>query len=205
VTPGRAHLTGNDTLRSGHQVMMQAFEQAGITSASTDARFLLLGILKLDTAALIRDGDRLVGSKLQELNEAVHRRLRHEPVSRILGSREFYGRSFLVTPDVLDPRSDTECLIDLVLDILRIENRLSEPLSIADVGVGSGAIIATLLAELNNARGIATDVSAPALEVARINAAALGVLGRLKFIETRGLDDVNDQCDRLKPALHSHD
>lgn len=192
---GRQQVTSDDTLRSGYRVMTQAFEQAGITSASTDARFLLLGILKLDAGALIRDGDRRVGSQHQELNDAVERRLRHEPVSRILGTREFYGRSFKVTPDVLDPRPDTECLVDLVLDILRSENRLSEPLTIADIGVGSGAIIVTLLAELDNARGIATDVSASALEVARTNAAALGVLGRLKLIETRGLDGIDDQIN----------
>ena len=188
-------LHSSDSVRHALTVMTAAFEAARIENAATDARFLVQGILKLDATALIRDPDQMIGERAQALQAAAERRLRFEPVSRILGTKQFYGRPFVVTPDVLDPRPDTECLVDLVLDILRAEDRLSDALTIADIGTGSGAIIVTLLAELPKARGIATDVSAAALKVAGENAAALGVLDRLTLVETSVLTGVNDQID----------
>ena len=102
--------------------------------------------------------------------------------------REFYGRNFVITPDVLDPRADTETVIDLALDIIKSKGWAKKALSIADIGTGSGILIATLLAELPNARGIATDVSPAALAIARQNAERLGVAERVTFVATRGLE-----------------
>lgn len=172
-------------------LMSEAFKEAGIQSAAADARFLVQGIMQIDAAELLRDHEHQIGSKSQALTDALQRRLKLEPVSRILGTRKFYGRPFAVTPDVLDPRPDTECLIDLALDIIRSDVELQYRLKIADIGTGSGAIIVTLLAELPYARGIATDISPPAIEVARHNAARLGVNDRLTLISTRGLSGVN--------------
>ena len=186
-------LHSSDSLRHALTVMATAFEAAGLNSASLDARFLLHGILNCDAAALMRDPLQPIGENALALTAAARRRLRHEPVARILGRREFYGRPFLVTPDVLDPRADTECVVDLALEIVRAEFAPEGPVTIADIGVGSGAIIVTMLAELPNARGVATDVSAKALAVARENAAELGVMDRLTLIETRGLCGVKDQ------------
>jgi release factor glutamine methyltransferase len=193
----RAHLplTSGDSVRHALSIMTRAFEAAGVSSAAMDARFLLQGILRRDAAELIRDPDETIGDKYRALAEAVERRLQHEPVSRILGVRQFYGRPFRLTPDVLDPRPDTECLIDLVLDILKVEKRLTAPLTIADIGTGSGAIIATLLSELPLAHGIATDISPRALAAAKENATALGVLDRLKLVETRGLQGIRNRID----------
>jgi release factor glutamine methyltransferase len=160
-----------------------------------DARFLLQGLLKCDPADLIRDPGAAIGDHYRALLDAVDRRVRREPVSRILGVREFYGRAFHVTPNVLDPRSDTECLVELVLDIVKSGNRLTAPLTIADIGTGSGAIIITLLAEIPFAHGIATDISPEALAVAKDNAAALGVLDRLTLVETRGLQGIRNRID----------
>ena len=100
----------------------------------------------------------------------IERRCRFEPVSRILGTREFYGRSFRVTPDVLDPRADTETLIGAALGLAKGKG----PLRILDLGTGSGAIAVTLLAELPEATAVASDLSAAALAVAKGNAEALG-------------------------------
>jgi release factor glutamine methyltransferase len=183
-------IDSRQTLRHALNAMTDTFKDAGLASASADARFLLQGVLQLDAAEVFRDPERPVGDKAQILTDALQRRLRHEPVSRILGTREFYGRQFTVTPSVLDPRPDTECLVDLVLDIVRSEKELSGALTIADIGTGSGAIIATLLAELPYAQGIATDVSPEALDVARTNAARLGVLDRLTLVATSGLTGV---------------
>lgn len=184
-----------DTLSDVTRRIALAFDAAGIVDAGIDARFLVQGVLDLDAVALLRDGATPVGARADDLTRAVARRLAHEPVARILGRRDFYGRTFRVTPAVLDPRPDTETLVDLVLDIVRADRRLSRAVTIADIGVGSGAIIATLLAELPHARGIGTDVSAAALAVARQNGDALGVGARLDLIETDCLSGISAAID----------
>jgi release factor glutamine methyltransferase len=100
-----------------------------------------------------------------------------------------------VTPSVLDPRPDTEAVVELALDVVRSRGLSEEPLSIADIGTGSGVLIVTLLAELPNARGIATDISPAALDVARRNAEALGVADRVRFVATTGLDGISEPLD----------
>lgn len=189
-------LEAGQTLRSALLQMSASFAAAGLPTPREDAKFILQGLLECDGATLIRDANVPVGAAVAALNEAVRRRLSREPVSRILGWREFYGRRFVVTPDVLDPRSDTETIIDLSLEVLAARRASNEGLTIVDVGTGSGAIIITLLAELPNVRGIATDISEAALDVARRNAVALGVADRLTLVRTSGLDRVtiNESC-----------
>lgn len=168
--------------------MTRAFAAQGIESAPRDARVLLQGLLGIDGAALLTKPEQFLGDAAERIGDAVRRRLAHEPVSRILGVREFYGRDFVVTPEVLDPRPDTETIVDLALEIVRSNGLDAEALHIADIGTGSGILIATLLAELPNARGVATDVSAAALAVAQRNAARFGVAERASFVATHGLD-----------------
>jgi release factor glutamine methyltransferase len=102
--------------------------------------------------------------------------------------REFYGREFIVTPDVLDPRPDTETVVELALEIVETKGLGDTALQVADIGTGSGILITTLLAELPKARGVATDISAAALAIARLNAGRLGVAERADFVATHGLD-----------------
>ncbi|AGK60014.1 N5-glutamine S-adenosyl-L-methionine-dependent methyltransferase [Hyphomicrobium denitrificans 1NES1] len=168
--------------------MTRAFAAQGIESAPRDARILLQGLLGVDGTALLTRPEQRLGDAAARIGDAVRRRLAREPVSRILGVREFYGREFLVTPDVLDPRPDTETVVDLALEIVRSNGLQSETIHIADIGTGSGILIATLLAELPNARGVATDISAAALAVAQRNADRLGVAGRASFVATHRLD-----------------
>ena len=120
------------------------------------------------------------------------------------GQREFYGRNFVITPDVLDPRPDTETVIDLALDIIKSKGLAEKALSIADIGTGSGILIATLLAELPNARGIATDVSPAALAVARQNAERLGVAERVDFRRDTRSRRMRGALgfDRFEPTLY---
>lgn len=188
-------LLATDTVRDAQTAVAAALSSAGIEGAQADARFLVQGILGLTAGALLRDPDFALGEKAQALDDAVRRRLAHEPVSRILGARDFYGRTFKVTPDVLDPRADTETLVDLVLDTLRAQGRLHDALTIADIGVGSGAILLTLLAELPAAQGVGIDVSPSALAVTQANAERLGVFDRLRLIATRGLNGVQEALD----------
>ncbi len=133
--------------------------------------------------ALLLDPKRAVSREQAALIASYRRRrLAREPVSRIVGSREFWGRDFLIGPDVLDPRPETETLIETALDVLRQQGRLAEPVSLLDLGTGSGCILLTLLAELPQAWGIGVDRSLGAIEIARENARKLGVDGRSAFV-----------------------
>jgi release factor glutamine methyltransferase len=114
---------------------------------------------------------------------AIRRRLRHEPVAYILGEREFYGRGFRVTPDVLIPRPETELVIDEALALLPVEQPGGRATHrAADVGTGSGCIAITLALERPDVRVAASDTSASALAVAAANASALDVGDRVRFV-----------------------
>ena len=132
----------------------------------------------------------LAGDALR-FRELIARREAHEPISRIMGEREFYGRVFQVTPAVLDPRPDTETLIDAALGFMGSDAR------VLDLGTGSGAIIVTLLAEKPEATGLATDLSPAALAVARINAERLGVAPRLRLAEGCWFAPVSGKFDLI--------
>lgn len=186
----------DQSIADASAVLARLFGEAGLETPQRDARILLQGVLGIDGAALLSGSHQPLGADAAAgLDTAARRRLAHEPVSRILGRRAFYGRDFIVTPDVLDPRADTEAVIELALDIVRSDGLSEQALSIADIGTGSGILIVTLLAELRNARGIATDVSPEALAVARRNADALGVGDRVRFIATSGLDGCGGDFD----------
>jgi release factor glutamine methyltransferase len=191
------HFRPHQSIADALAVMTRLFAEAGVEAASRDARFLLQGILGLDGAQLLSGSTRPIGEAAVRVSDAVRRRLAHEPVSRILGKRAFYGREFIVTPEVLDPRPDTEAVVDLALDVVKSSELSGCALSIADIGTGSGILIATMLAELPNARGVATDISPAALEVARLNAERLGVADRISFVATSGLDGCSVPVDLL--------
>jgi release factor glutamine methyltransferase len=177
--------------------MTRAFAEAGLDSAPRDARALLQGLLGIDGTALLTKPEQRLGNVAERIDDAVRRRLAREPVSRILGVRAFYGREFIVTPDVLDPRPDTETVVELTLEIIKSAGLDDKALRIADIGTGSGILIVTLLAELPRASGVATDVSAAALDVAKRNAERLGVASRATFVATRGLDGCGGPFDLI--------
>lgn len=106
-------------------------------------------------------------------NDALERRLKHEPLAYIFGHREFYGREFKVTPDVLVPRPDTEIMIDLLTGLMDSTDSSGEPLTLIDVGTGSGAIAITAKLEFPYLDVIASDISPAALKVASNNAKRL--------------------------------
>jgi len=152
-------------------------EQQGIETAALDARLLLQRAAGLTHADLIANPDRsLAKPAIQTLQHMLERRHKHEPVSRILGEREFYGRRFAIDESVLDPRPETETLVEAALAALPSQGR------ILDLGTGSGAIITTLLAERQDTTGVAADRSAQTLSIARRNAERHGVLDRLELI-----------------------
>lgn len=108
----------------------------------------------------------------------IERRLGHEPLAYITGVQEFYGRNFAVSSDVLIPRGDSETMIEAALEFAPKARR------VLDLGTGSGALLITALLEIEGATGIGIDASAGALEVARANAQALGLIGaQARFLE----------------------
>jgi len=169
-----------------------ALTRSGIESAGGDVRRLIAATLDAPAAAILSEpGRTLTDAQLKTLGDYVARRASREPVSRILGWRDFYGRSFTISPATLDPRPESETLIAAALEIVRDEGGERSPLRILDVGTGSGCLLVTLLCELRNARGTGTDISAEALTVASGNAARLGVTQRASWQRVDALETVS--------------
>jgi release factor glutamine methyltransferase len=166
------------------RLMAQAFRLAGVEDAEIDARALLGHALELDRAQLISQSHRILEAREIEVASALAaRRLKREPVARIVGRKEFWDQMLQVTPDVLVPRPETETLVEAALDFVVRGGLRMEKLRILDIGTGSGALLLALLGELPNATGIGTDISAGALEVARDNAERNGLAARSSFVE----------------------
>jgi release factor glutamine methyltransferase len=152
----------------------QRLKEAGCGTPDLDARLLFQAATGLSREDIILDpGRRIPAGEIGHFEALVMRRMEREPVSRILGEREFYGRPFRITPATLDPRPDTETLVEAALALMPQGARL------LDLGTGTGAIVVTLLAERPDATAVATDLSQEALAVARENAERAGVAQRL--------------------------
>ncbi len=133
---------------------------------------------------LAHSDDTLSNEQFQEVERMQNLRVQGMPLAYILGEADFYGRTFIVTPDVLIPRPDTEALIERALDVIpKLSASLNRPLVIADVCTGSGCIAITMALELPGHTFIATDISPAALEIAKQNAKKHGVTDRIEFIE----------------------
>lgn len=180
------------------RLMTQAFDAARLESPAVDVRRLIPAALSYSKQDMIREPLRLVTeSEALRLAEFETRRLSHEPVSRILGTREFYGREFAITPATLDPRPDSETLIEAALEIADARGLRKGPLRILDIGTGTGCLLLTLLAELPLATGLGTDISTTALEVAARNGAQLGLQDRARWVNARSLEGVNEPFDLI--------
>ena len=160
--------------------MRDRFREAGIATAELDARLLAQHVFGLDAMALVRrEREPLPESWAEQFEAHVARRLAGEPVSRILGRREFWGLDFSLDAATLDPRPETE---QLVAEAISHIERRAHP-RFVDLGTGTGAIAISVLHDVGAATAIATDLSADALAVARRNAERHGVAGRLDLRE----------------------
>ena len=170
-----------------------AFTGAFFPDATFDARVLVAGILGIETGDLILRGEEPVAEdKIVKVKDGIRRRLAHEPVHRILGAREFYGLNLKMSRDTLEPRPDTEVLVDTILKHIPDKEI---PLNFIDLGTGTGAICLSLLSQLPNAKGQATDISADAVATAQSNALSLGLGGRFDAFVSDWFRDVKDRFD----------
>lgn len=163
---------------------------AGVEDPARDARALMAHAAGLTPDRLtLHLSDPLTDPQAAAFAAHVAARERRQPVAQIIGQRLFWGRPFCVTPDVLDPRPETETLID---------HALSQPFSrVLDLGTGTGAIVITLLAERPDATGLGVDLSPDALTVARGNARLLGVMGRARFLASDWFAAVEGRFDLI--------
>jgi release factor glutamine methyltransferase len=157
----------------------KTFEISGIEDPAREARISLCAASGISPVALIIDPREPLGSAASKVQEVATRRATGEPLSRIVGKREFWGLSFAITPYVLDPRPETETIVEAALSILT--DRRQDPLNILDLGVGSGALLCALLTEFGAARGLGVDISADAAEVARSNLQASALSPRAEI------------------------
>lgn len=185
-------------VREAQTALARVLGTADIEDSARDARLLLAAALGATAEDLLREpARRLGGQEAERLHLFARRRLAREPVSRILGTRGFFGRAFRITPATLDPRPCTETVVEAALEVAGAEGWRERPIRILDVGTGSGALLVTLLAELPLATGVGTDVSDAALAVAEENAVRLGVASRASFLESWGLENVSGPFDLL--------
>lgn len=193
--------------------------RCGVEDARRDARALLLAAGGFTAAELLLDpAAKLGAAACARLRDYALRRAAREPVSRILGERGFWTQELLVAPRVLDPRPDTETLIELSLELMGERRR--DPLRILDLGVGSGAILCALLAELPEARAIGVDLSAAACAAAAVNLSRCGFARRASILRGRWADALaarfdlivsnppyiaSGELDGLEPEVRLHD
>jgi release factor glutamine methyltransferase len=171
------------TVEVARRTLTARFKSQSIDSAELDARILAGAVLGLDLTGMITAAARLLTpDEAARLEDFARRRIAGEPVARITGTKEFWGLPLQLTAATLVPRPDTETLVELALEMVRATHHPDQPLRIADIGTGSGAILLALLSELPDARGMGTDISADALQTAHINAVQLGLADRATFV-----------------------
>ena len=143
---------------------------------------------------LLRQDDPPPAGFEEAFNALIERRARREPAAYIRGRQEFWSRDFEVTPEVLIPRPETELIVEELLNLLPVDAP-ALPRRVADIGTGSGCIAVSVAAERANVHLVATDISRSALDVARRNAAAVGVAPRIEFIECAYLSGTTGPFD----------
>ncbi len=179
-------MTGADALRAA----VPRLRDAGVPDAARDARALLAHAMGIAPDRLtLHLADDLDPATVAAFDPLVAARAQHQPIAQILGHRLFWGRSFRVTPDVLDPRPETETLI---------ATALTAPFAtVLDLGTGTGCILLTLLAERPASTGLGTDLSPAALAVAEQNRQQLGLQSRATLQQAYWLQGVSGAFDLI--------
>ncbi len=182
-----------ETLRTLRHAAEARLRAVGVDTPELDARLLLQHALGLTREQLLFDAEALLTpQQAAAVHALIERRAAREPVSRILGERAFWSVELSLNADTLDPRPDTETVVEAVLDA--IPDR-SAPLRILDLGTGTGCIALALLAELPNATGLGVDVSPGAVDAAIDNARRNGLESRARFQTGNWGDGITERFD----------
>ncbi|MBX9458045.1 MAG: peptide chain release factor N(5)-glutamine methyltransferase [Rhizobium sp.] len=182
------------TLKEMLALVRSRLAGAGVEDPMAEARILVGGLLDLGRTDLITRGeDRVAPEDEVRIFHATDRRVAGEPPYRILGRRGFHGIELRLSRDTLEPRPDTEVLVDLVLDL--VSERRNELLEILDLGTGTGAICLALLANLPLAQGTGTDLAQGALDTAKDNAALNGLSDRFGTTRSNWFEAVSGLYD----------
>lgn len=158
---------------------LQELQACGVETSNYEVRLLLGGVLGEQASALMFGEIEIDETQEKKFQEFLEKRKLHMPADKILGRRGFYKYDFKVNEDVLSPRPDTEILVESAIE--KIKQQGKERGKILELGVGSGCIICSVLADFSALSGVGIDISAQALNVAKENAKRLGVDGRVDF------------------------
>ena len=186
--------------------LIETFQLSAIENPRREARLSLSAASGVSQVALITAPREPLGSAAGRVREFTMRRAAGEPLSRIVGKREFWGLSLTISPQVLDPRPETESIVEASIAILR--DRRDEQLRILDLGVGSGSLLCALLVEFANAGGVGVDISADAADVALGNLDACGLSERAEIRVgdwTNGLEGLFDLIVANPPYIPTAD
>ncbi len=174
--PRGDRLKAATTRGEARTILARLFAESGVEAPEREARLVICAAAGLRGVDLVADPAIVLGEAAERVEAFAERRAAGEPLSRIVEKREFWSLPFALSPDVLDPRPDTETLVEAALD--EFYARQQEALGIVDFGVGSGAILAALLSEFPAATGLGIDRSAAAVDVANGNFARLNLAHR---------------------------
>lgn len=176
---GRTLQPAKMLLKFAYDFAVERFKKNKFDNPDLEARWLVSGVLKVPETAIYSDSSRkLEQDEIMLISKALEERMGGKPLAYILGQKDFYGRTFEVTPATLIPRPETELIVDLVAKV----SSKTQPLMICDMGTGSGCLGLSLLAELPKSQLVTIDISPLAIEVAKRNAERLGVSDRVEML-----------------------
>ena len=168
--------------------------EGGIETNSLDARIILKEIFNFDEKELILNSDLILSeSKISKVQKIITRRLSFEPVSKIFGKRDFYNSTFSISDDVLDPRPETENIVEIANNFI-LEKGYE---SFIDLGTGSGCIILSILKENKNLTAVGVDISIDAINIAKKNSKDMNLEKRSSFLVSNWLSSIYSSYDLI--------
>lgn len=168
---------------------------ANIPTALLDARLLLQHAAKITRETVYLEPELIIPKDVIDIyNQFINRRINHEPVAKIIGKKSFWSSDFVVNKHVLDPRPDSEVIIETAISLFPNKN---DALRVLDIGSGSGCLLLSILKEFPNATGIASDISVEALKVVKENVELLELGDRAECMRQNWADDLVEKFDLI--------
>jgi len=178
--------------KSIRRFLLKLFDEHGYDTPGLDAKILIMDASQLSHADLLVESSTIPETRvIKKINEYMNKRIKGEPVDKIIGYKEFYGRKYKVSKNVLSPRPDTETLVDLALD----EINKSGSKTVLELGTGTGSVIISIILEKKGVIATAVDISDDALKIAKYNARVYSVSKRINFFKSSWFETVSGTYD----------